>query len=121
MPFENTLVTLKLTGAQLKTAGRQPPGGRAKMQSPALLSSGSPEGKTMDLALERNGKAIADTDEFSVVTNNYLTSGGSGGRAFNEGKDITDTMLPVRDYLIKDVKETSPLKLPAGPRFIKLD
>jgi 2',3'-cyclic-nucleotide 2'-phosphodiesterase/3'-nucleotidase len=124
MPFENTLITLKMTGAQLKKLmGDNLRGGRAKMQISGLVVKFklSPDGKAADIALERNGKVIADTDEFSVVTNNYLTSGGSGGRAFNEGKDITDTMKPVRDYLIKDVRETSPLKLPAGPRFIKLD
>ena len=124
MPFENTLVTLKMTGAQLlKLLAYNLNGGKARMQMSGLTAKFkvSPDGKTTDLVLERNGKVIAPEEEFTVVTNNYLTSGGSGGRAFNEGREIKDTMLPVRDYLIKDIKENSPLKLPSGPRFIKLN
>ncbi|MEI7482097.1 MAG: bifunctional UDP-sugar hydrolase/5'-nucleotidase [Elusimicrobiota bacterium] len=123
MPFENTLVTLKMTGAQLhKLIAYNLSGGKAKMQMSGLTAkfSLSPEGKITDLILERDGKVITPESEFTVVTNNYLTSGGSGGRAFNEGSNITDTALPVRDFLIKDIHETSPLKLPSGPRFIKL-
>ncbi len=124
MPFENTMVTLKMTGEQLKkllTDNLR--GGRAKMQMSGLTVKFklTPEGKPADLVLERDGKTVAPDAEFTVVTNNYLTAGGSGGKVFSEGKEIKDTMLPVRDFLIKDIKETSPLKLPAGPRFIKLD
>ncbi|HBB67155.1 MAG TPA: hypothetical protein DCZ93_07630 [Elusimicrobia bacterium] len=124
MPFENTLVTLKMTGAQLlKLLEDNLSGGRAKIQISGLTARFrlSPDGKAQDLALESGGKPVSPEDEFAVVTNNYLTSGGTGGRAFSEGKDIKDTMLPLREYLIKDVRENSPLKLPDGPRFIKLD
>ena len=124
MPFENTMVTLKMTGEQLKkllTDNLR--AGRARMQMSGLTVKFklTPEGKPTDLVLERDGKAIAPDAEFTVVTNNYLTSGGSGGKVFSEGKEIKDTLLPVRDFLIKDIKATSPLKLPAGPRFIKQD
>ena len=124
MPFENTLVTLKMTGAQLqKLVSDNLRGGKARMQMSGLTArfKVSLEGKTTDLVLERDGKVITPEEEFTVVTNNYLAGGGSGGRAFNEGREITDTMLPVRDFLIKDIKENSPLKLPSGPRFIKLN
>lgn len=124
MPFENTLVTLKMTTEQIKdllTDNLR--GGKAKMQMSGLTARFklSPGGKPADLVLERNGGIIAPGAVFTVVTNNYLTGGGSGGRAFSEGREITDTLLPVRDFLIKDIKENSPLKLPSGPRFIKLD
>lgn len=124
MPFENTLIKLKMTGAQIRRLiGDNLPGGKAKMQVSGLTVRFRlpPGGKATDIVLERDGKVIADDEEFSVVTNSFLTSGGTGGRAFKEGKDLTDTLLPVRDYLMKDVKETSPLKLPAGPRYTKLD
>ncbi|OGS07872.1 MAG: hypothetical protein A2270_02350 [Elusimicrobia bacterium RIFOXYA12_FULL_51_18] len=124
MPFENTLVKLKMTGTNIKKLIRDNMrGGRAKIQISGLTVKFklSPEDKVTDITLEKDEKVITDGDEFTVVTNNYLAGGGSGGRAFNEGKELTDTMLPVREYLIKDLKETSPLKMPAGPRFIKLD
>ena len=124
MPFENTLVTLKMTGAQLKKLiSDNLRGGKARIQMSGLTAKFriSLEEKITDLVLERDGGIITPEAEFKVVTNNYLTSGGSGGRAFNEGTEITDTALPVRELLIKDIKENSPLKLPSGPRFIKLN
>lgn len=124
MPFENTLVKLKMTGDQLRMLiGDNISGGKAKIQMSGLTAKVrlSQDGKATDIVLERAGIAVAPGDEFTVVTNNYLTNGGSGGRAFNAGRDLRDTMQPVRDSLIKDVRENSPLKLPSGPRFIKLD
>ncbi|MBI4803446.1 MAG: bifunctional metallophosphatase/5'-nucleotidase [Elusimicrobia bacterium] len=124
MPFENTAVKLKMTGEQLrKLLSDNFRNGRARMQLSGLTVKFklSTEGKPAGLTLEKDGRAISSADEFTVVTNNYLTTGGSGGRAFTEGKDMQDTMLPVRDLLIKEIKENSPVKMPVMGRYIKLD
>ncbi len=123
MPFENTAVKLKMTGAQLRQLVNDNfKGGRARMQLSGLtVKFRLADGKTADLVLEKDGKEISPSDEFTVVTNNYLTTGGSGGRAFNDGKDMQDTMLPIRDLLIKDIRENSPVTAPAMGRFVKLD
>ena len=124
MPFENTAVKLKLTGAQImKLLKDNFRNGRTKLQISGLTVKFRlpAEGKTGDLAIEKDGKAINPSDEFTVVTNNYLTTGGSGGRTFSEGKDMQDTMQPIRELLIKDIRENSPVKMPVLGRFVKLD
>lgn len=124
MPFENTLVTLKMTGAQLRELlADNFRGGKAGMQMSGLTARFriSPEGRVTDLVLERDGRAIAPEAEFTVATNSFLVSGGTGGRLFSEGRELTDTGIIVRDALIKDLKENPSLELPSGPRFIKLD
>ncbi|MBU2483339.1 MAG: bifunctional metallophosphatase/5'-nucleotidase, partial [Proteobacteria bacterium] len=124
MPFENTAVILTMTGGQLhKLLNDNFRNGRARIQLSGLTVKFklSPEGKTSGLSLEKDGKAINAADEFTVVTNNYLTAGGTGGKTFKEGKNMRDTMLPIRDLLVKEIKEHSPLKIPVQGRFVRLD
>ncbi|MFA6433657.1 MAG: bifunctional UDP-sugar hydrolase/5'-nucleotidase [Elusimicrobiales bacterium] len=124
MPFENTLVTLKLTGAQIRRLiAENLKDGKTRLQMSGLTARFrlSPEGKPEDLVVERDGSPIAPEAEFTVVTNNYLAGGGTGGRIFSEGAEFRDTSLPIRDFLIKDVKTNSPLTLPSGRRFIRLE
>jgi 2',3'-cyclic-nucleotide 2'-phosphodiesterase/3'-nucleotidase len=124
MPFENTLVKLKMTGRQVqKLIEDNLRATYSKMQISGLLVKYklSPDGKLAGLILERDGKALSPVAEFTVVTNNYLAGGGTGGAAFKEGTGRTDTLLPIRDLLIKDIRANSPITLPAGGRFVKLD
>lgn len=124
MPFENTAVKLKLTGEQLrKLMNDNFYNGRTKLQVSGLTVKFKPlpGGKKAALTLERDGKELDPAQEFTVVTNNYLTTGGTGGKMFGEGRDMQDTMLPIRDLLIKDVRENSPVKPPVLGRFVKLD
>ena len=54
-----------------------------------------------DIEIYVNSKPIKPEDEFTVVTNNYLTSGVSGGKAFTLGKDLHNTKVPIRNILIQ--------------------
>jgi len=124
MPFENTIETLKMTGNQvLKLIKDNFRNAKSKMQISGLTVKFKldAEGRLDGIFLEKDGKPLPPEAVFTVATNNYLANGGSGGRAFNEGKELVDTMLPVRDFLIKDIKENSPVKAPAGGRFVRID
>ncbi|MDT8286979.1 MAG: bifunctional UDP-sugar hydrolase/5'-nucleotidase [Elusimicrobiales bacterium] len=122
MPFENTLVTVTMTGAQIEKLMRDNlRGGKARLQISGLRVSFGPE-KNGEIRLERGGRAIKPGDKFKVVTNNYLTTGGTGGSTFTEGEDLTDTMIPVRDALIAAVKEAGTIAPPADAgRIVRLD
>ena len=122
MPFENTLVTVTLTGAQLEKLLRDNlSGGKARLQLSGLKVSFKP-GKGGALKLERDGRTIKPGEKFSVVTNNYLTTGGTGGGVFAEGEGLTDTMVPVRDALIAAVKAAGTVSSPANAgRIVRLD
>lgn len=123
MPFENTLVKLTLTGGQLRRLlADNFPGGFSKLQVSGLkVSVKQPYDDPANVALERNGKPVADADKFSVVTNNYLTTGGTGGKVFAEDAAAQDTMLPIREILMKDIAENPVKALPEGGRIVRLD
>ena len=78
-----------------------------------------PDGKITEIRLEKDGKEIKPEDKFSVVTNNYLTTGGTGGKAFTKAGNLQDTMRTVRDALIQDLKENPIKAVPASGRIIK--
>jgi 2',3'-cyclic-nucleotide 2'-phosphodiesterase (5'-nucleotidase family) len=122
MPFENTLVTVTLTGAQVEKLMRDNlSGGKARLQVSGLKVSFGP-GKGGKVLLERGGRAIKPGDKFKVVTNNYLTTGGTGGKTFTEGEGLTDTMVPVRDALVSAVRSAGTISAPADAgRIVRLN
>lgn len=123
MPFDNTLVTMDLSGEQLAGIMRKNIfGGKTRMQLSGLkirykTSSG---GKVSEMHLAIGGKPVDPKAMYKVVTNNYLATGGSGGRIFTEGKNIRDTRIPIREVMIEDVKKNSPVKMPGRGRIQKL-
>jgi 2',3'-cyclic-nucleotide 2'-phosphodiesterase (5'-nucleotidase family) len=123
MPFENTLVRLTLTGEQLRRLlADNFPGGFSKLQVSGLkVMVKKPYDDPASVSLERDGKPVADADKFSVVTNNYLTTGGTGGRVFAEDAAAEDTMQPIRDVLMKDIAAHPVKALPEGGRIVRLD
>lgn len=123
MPFENTLVKLTLTGEQLRRLMADNfPNGFSKLQVSGLnVTVKKPYDDPASVTLERNGKPVADADKFSVATNNYLTTGGTGGRVFSEDAKAEDTMQPIREVLMKDIADNPVRALPAGGRIVRLD
>ena len=122
MPFENTLVTLTMTGAQLSELFLDNlHHGKSYLQVSGLTLKfhEGPDGKVTEIHIERGGKEIKAEDKFSVVTNNYLTTGGTGGKVFLKAGNMQDTMRPVRDALIQDLKENPVTAVPQGGRITK--
>lgn len=123
MPFENTLVKLTLTGEQLRRLlADNLPGGSSKLQLSGLkVSIKKPYNDPANITLERNGKPVADGEKLTVATNNYLTTGGTGGAVFAEDAASEDTMRPIRDILMKDIADNPVDTLPEGGRIVRLD
>ena len=99
-PFANTLVTVTLTGEQIRDILNEQwkaTGDRPK------LHLGVSEGFTYEyvqgadprvgsvVSMSYLGEPIADTDTFTVVTNSFLANGGDGFATFAEGTNRTDT------------------------------
>jgi 2',3'-cyclic-nucleotide 2'-phosphodiesterase (5'-nucleotidase family) len=102
LPFPNTLVTLKLTGAQLK-----------KTLGVALLAvSGirvemdlqKPSGERLVSVRLPDGTPILDSRLYSVATNDFVLAGGDGFTEFAKGVDIKDTGILLRDVFVEYVK-----------------
>ncbi|PIU19700.1 MAG: hypothetical protein COT18_06095 [Elusimicrobia bacterium CG08_land_8_20_14_0_20_59_10] len=119
MPFENTIVTMRLNGARLKQlmAGNIR-GGETAMQISGLEVEFRPVAGAApaEICLKRGGREIKAEDEFTVATNNYLAFGGDGGAVFSGGKDIKDTMVSLRDVMLKCLA-AGPVKNPGTGRI----
>ncbi len=122
MPFDNTVVTMRLNGDQLKRLmADNLARGMSFMQISGLEVEyePGPDGGAAMIRLLRNGREIAPGDEFTVATNNYLAFGGNGGDAFSGGKDVKDTLIPVRDIMLEDFAK-GPVVPPARGRIRRL-
>ena len=99
-PFGNTLVTLSLTGAQLKQVLEQQwqPSGAAR----PVLALGVSKGFTFEYdpnaaagshitSVQLNGKAIDEDASYRVVTNSFLAAGGDNFTAFAQGTSKADS------------------------------
>jgi 2',3'-cyclic-nucleotide 2'-phosphodiesterase (5'-nucleotidase family) len=101
LPSESTLVTMKLTGAQIKRVL-----GRSIMSVSGLrvkLDITRPEGKRLISARLEDGTPIRDKDFYSVTTNDYLLMGGDGYTEFADGIDVEDTGVLMRDALAEHI------------------
>ncbi|MEK7721832.1 MAG: bifunctional UDP-sugar hydrolase/5'-nucleotidase [Elusimicrobiota bacterium] len=123
MPFENTLVKLTMTGWQIKRLLIDNlSGGSSRLQVSGLkISFKSPAKAPGNMIIEKDGRTVKDGDKLTVATNNYLTTGGTGGKVFSEAENSEDTMLTIRDLLLNDIK-TNPIKsAPERGRIIRLE
>ncbi|MFA6583930.1 MAG: bifunctional UDP-sugar hydrolase/5'-nucleotidase [Elusimicrobiaceae bacterium] len=113
MPFDNSLVTMKLTGKQLyavlKRAMR--PDGTCALQVSGLTVQVMPGGLKIKIA----GKPLADGRLYQIATNNFTAS----GPIFSEGIDKTDTKIMLRDALVRAVKANPNIVAPKDIRITK--
>ncbi len=119
MPFDNTIVTMTLTGAEIAQVFRDNiRNGKSDMQVSGLTVEyrPAPDGSAAEVRLYRDGREISPADRFTVATNSYLAGGGDGGQVFTAAKDKTDTMVLVRDVMIKAF-EAGPVRPPAAGRI----
>jgi len=101
LPFENTLVTMRLSGAQIKRIL-----GRTVMSLSGVrvkLDVTKPEGKRLVSARLEDGTPIRDKDFYSVTTNDFLLMGGDGYTEFAEGIDVEDTGILMRDAFAEHI------------------
>lgn len=90
-PFSNTLVTMTLTGAQLKAVLEQQAAAARTLQISASLTytwtkSAAVESKVSNLMI--NGVAVDPTASYRVTVNNFLAAGGDGFTRFTVGTDL---------------------------------
>lgn len=109
MPFDNTIVTMNMTGKALKRLiSESYYEDRAGMQISGLKVEILParNGKHDFRLYDDSGKLIGDDDTYFVATSNYLADGGQYGAAFKEeGTNVRDTKIGFRDYMIESLKK----------------
>ena len=128
-PFGNTLVTLTMTGAQLKQLLEQQWSAakpeRARFLQPsssfsyAWRANGLPGERIVADSMRLDGRAIDFDQTYRVTANNFLADGGDGFRALREGTDRVGGPVDV-DALIEYLREASavgPLVPDRAPRI----
>ena len=94
-PFNNYLVSMTLTGAQIKDLLRQQ-WTDVNASSPKILqvskgfsySYSGPKGSQVLGSVTLNGAPLADGASYRIVTNNFLADGGDGFPAFRLGAGV---------------------------------
>lgn len=125
-PFSNTLVTLDLTGAQLKTVLEQqwqPGSSRPYLKlgtSKGLSYSYDPAAATGSHIgpIYLNGTLVTPTATVKVVTNSFLAAGGDGFTEFTKGANAADSGLVDLATFVDYVKANSPLSPDTAQRSI---
>jgi 2',3'-cyclic-nucleotide 2'-phosphodiesterase (5'-nucleotidase family) len=102
LPFQNTLVTVELTGAQLKQIL-----GRALVAVSGArirVDLSKPVGQKLVSATLADGTPLDDKKVYTVTTNDFVVAGGDGFIEFANGQKIQDTAIFLRDVLVKYVQ-----------------
>jgi len=108
LPFQNSLITLKLTGAQLKKTlehGLLSSVGMVAISGIRVqFDTKKPAGQQITSLLLTDGTPVDDAQLYSVTTNDFVVAGGDGFTDFAKGTDIKDTGILLRDVLVDYIK-----------------
>lgn len=111
LPFDNTLVVIEVTGAQLKTAleisvGKVPEQNGGFLQVAGLKFSYDPKKpagqRVVDVTVQ--GQALDLNRTYRVATNDFTAAGGDGYTSFAEGKVAYQSGLYLRDLMVSYIK-----------------
>jgi len=123
-PFDNTLVTMEMTGAQIIK----------------VLEHGI-QNNTIGMVQFSGIKVVYDQDQidnqrihvtllddtpldltrtYKVVTNDFMAAGGDNFTMFKEGNKQTDTNIPLRDICVTLIKKLKTINFNGDNRFIKM-
>ena len=127
-PFSNNLVTMTLTGAQLRAVLEQQWAGQPRdrvMQASRGFSytwdAARPSGRrVVEGSLAIDGKPIAPGDPVRVTVNVYMADGGDNFTVFRDGTDRRTGIIDV-DALEQFVQATPVLAVDAQPRIRRLN
>jgi 5'-nucleotidase len=130
-PFNNTLVVMDFTGAQLRTVLEQQwdrPEGTMMLQVSRNVAyqwdSTKPKGsRIVPGSLKVDGVAVDDARTYRIVANNFLAEGGDRFPMFGQGANRLDTGISDLNSLIAYLKqhpETGASSVTAKPGVVKL-
>jgi 2',3'-cyclic-nucleotide 2'-phosphodiesterase (5'-nucleotidase family) len=118
MPFDNTMVTCELSGADLKKAIDHgiDSSDIERGQFTGLVVTWDPNAaygsKVVSMTLP-DGTPIADDKYYTVATNDFQFSGGDKYTVFSKARKARDSYIPIRDLLTKGFKDAGTVSPPA--------
>ncbi len=126
MPFDNTLFTLEMSGAEVRRVLEY----GIKNAKIGMLQYGGlkvkydfsrPEGRRIVAVTTSDGQALADDKIYRVVTNDFMASGGDGYTMFKQGRNLKDSNLPLRDILVEKIRKLQVIDFAGDDRFEELN
>ncbi len=123
-PFENTLATLALTGAELRgVLERAVSDPRLWLEVSGIRATYDPRAgvgaRVRELAV--GGKPLRAEDRVLVGTISFLAGGGDDHRGFLRGRERRDTGVALRDALESWVRGRGRFRHPYENRLVRLD
>jgi 2',3'-cyclic-nucleotide 2'-phosphodiesterase (5'-nucleotidase family) len=110
IPFDNTIFTLELTGAEVRRvledglrSGRVTQVGGIRYE----FDSGRPRGDRLLSVILADGTALDPAKVYKAACNNFMATGGDENAVLSQGKNRTDTGRNVRDALEVYIAERS--------------
>jgi len=124
-PFEDDIVTMDLTGRQIKDILEYSVSGAPGMMQfsglKVIYNLERPKNKKVVevTVVDKTKESILDLRKtYKVGTNDFLGEGGDGFVWFREGKNVKDTGVPFRKLEIEFVKKFSPISTKLDGRIV---
>jgi len=111
MPFDNTLTTIELTGADLKKNidnGLMPEGSRAGSFSGLYVEFDleKPAGERISKMTLLDGTPVEMDKTYTIVSNDFLVdTKGADGYDFTNAENKVNLQIPIRDAMVSYIKE----------------
>jgi 2',3'-cyclic-nucleotide 2'-phosphodiesterase/3'-nucleotidase len=121
MPFDNTIVTMELTGAEVKQAIEEGlRSGRVTQQSGLKFTfdPGLPAGTRVTAIALTDGSPLEPTKTYKVAANNFMASGGDDYYTLARGRNLQDTGIVIRQAMEEYV---AALEQQGKPLDVKID
>ncbi|MCL5774066.1 MAG: 5'-nucleotidase C-terminal domain-containing protein [Firmicutes bacterium] len=119
MPFDNSLVTMDLTGADVLKVLEQGTNTHGMVQvssgTKVVYNPKAPQGSRI-IEATVDGKPVDPNGVYRVTTIDFIASGGDGFNSFKNGKNLVYGDL-LRDVLLNYFKAHSPIEIPAPGRI----
>lgn len=120
-PFGNTVVTMELTGAQIKEILEHSISGRQGVLQVSGLTmvfdKSKPEGERV-VKVTLSGKPLEMKKYYKVATNSFVANGGDGYATFKFGRRKRDTFVTMLEIETEYVKKNSPISAKIEGRII---
>lgn len=118
LPFDNTVVTLELTGSELvRICGVVSDKIRRKQSGTLQFSGLTLRAKGDKLEVKVNGQPVDPKRRYRVATINYLLDDNEGPY-FGQAERVEDSGAFIRDVVIAQLKKVQRVTPPAGGRIV---
>ncbi|MGB9599466.1 MAG: bifunctional metallophosphatase/5'-nucleotidase [Myxococcota bacterium] len=123
IPFDNTIVSMRLTGSQLKdifemSASSGEIDDLLGLSGLTVYVDYSKEVGSRITKILRNGKPIKDDDKFTVLTNDFLYAGGDGFTTFKKGENPFISQTLIRDLFENYLRKNKTIFAPKKSNYI---